>query len=148
MTSQTGKPDISRSKNNQAMKFGQQIEYNMINIFHEKLCTNCGGETNFSSFFKKSKLSMSLDQQSEVSDSLFLLYVQVEDYQNILKPKCWPLAFTSYKVFFTIKKRSGTSLPASFSAGFLKKNIHILLTDQISLSGCFYFLRYLTICLL
>ena len=28
---------------------------------------------------------MSLDQQSEVSSSLYLLYVEVENYQNILK---------------------------------------------------------------
>ena len=35
--------------------------------------------------FKKSKLNISLDQQSEVSSSLYLLYVEVENYQNILK---------------------------------------------------------------
>ena len=38
-------PNISRSKGNQTMKIGQLIEYNMINIFAEKLYTNCGGET-------------------------------------------------------------------------------------------------------
>ena len=31
-------PNILRSKGNQAMKFGQLIEYNKINIFLEKLC--------------------------------------------------------------------------------------------------------------
>ena len=31
-------PNISRSKDNQKMKFGQLIEYNMRNIFLEKLC--------------------------------------------------------------------------------------------------------------
>ena len=36
-------------------------------------------------FLKKSNLSISQDQQSEVSYSLFFLYVQVEDYQNKLK---------------------------------------------------------------
>ena len=35
---------------------------------------------------------------------------------------CWPLGFTSYKVFLENKKRSGTSLSASFSAWFFKKN--------------------------
>ena len=30
-------PNISRSKGNQTIKFGQLIEYNMRNIFHEKL---------------------------------------------------------------------------------------------------------------
>ena len=52
MTSQSGKqeiaihvsPDVSRSKSNQAIKFRQLIEYNMI------------------TFSKKSKLSISPDQ--------------------------------------------------------------------------------------
>ena len=39
-------------------------------------------------FQKKSKLSISLDQQSKVSYSLSLLHVQVEDYQDILKLRC------------------------------------------------------------
>ena len=38
-------PNISRSKGNQTMKFGQLIEYNMRNIFLEKSYTKCGGET-------------------------------------------------------------------------------------------------------
>ena len=50
MTSQPGKqtiaihilPNISRSKGNQTMKFGQLIEYNMRNIFLEKSYTKCG----------------------------------------------------------------------------------------------------------
>ena len=50
MTSQFGKqliemhilPNMSRSKNNQTMKFGQLIEYNRINIFLKKSCKKCG----------------------------------------------------------------------------------------------------------
>ena len=60
----------------------------MRNIFLKKSCTKCGGLTSPRQLFKKSKLSISLDQQSEVSYSLLLLYVQVEDYQNILKLRC------------------------------------------------------------
>ena len=53
MTSQPGKqtiaihilPNISRNKNNQIIKFGQLIEYKMRNIFLEKSCTTCPGET-------------------------------------------------------------------------------------------------------
>ena len=30
--------NISQSKRNQAMKFGQLIEYKKINIFYQKLC--------------------------------------------------------------------------------------------------------------
>ena len=69
MTSKRGKQtiaihmliNISRSKNNQAIKFGQLIEYNMRNIFFEISCTKCGGETIPRSFSNKSKLSISLD---------------------------------------------------------------------------------------
>ena len=55
-------PNISRSKGNQAIKFGQLIEYNMRNIFVEKSYTKCAGETIPRPLSKKSKLSISLDQ--------------------------------------------------------------------------------------
>ena len=53
MTSQSGKqtiaihilPNMSRSKGNQTMKFGQLIEYKMRNIFLEKSYTNRWGKT-------------------------------------------------------------------------------------------------------
>ena len=35
-------PNISQSKDNQAMKFGQLIEYNKRNIFIQKLCGKKG----------------------------------------------------------------------------------------------------------
>ena len=55
-------PNISRSKVNQIMKFGQLIEHNMKIIFLEKSYTKCGGETIPRSFSKKSKLSIYLNQ--------------------------------------------------------------------------------------
>ena len=51
---------ISRSKDNQTVKFGQLIEYNMRKI--EKLYPKYGRETSPKPFSKKSKLSISLDQ--------------------------------------------------------------------------------------
>ena len=63
--------NISRSKGNQAMKFGQLIEYNMRNIFLEKSYTKCGRETIPRLFSKKSKLSIFLDQYSKVFYILF-----------------------------------------------------------------------------
>ena len=53
MTSQPGQqtiaihvlPNISRSKDNQTMKFGQLIEYNMRNILVNVSYTKRGGET-------------------------------------------------------------------------------------------------------
>ena len=45
-------PNISKSKGSQAMKFGQLIEYNMRNIFVEKLYRKCG-EENIPRLFSK-----------------------------------------------------------------------------------------------
>ena len=69
MTSQLGKQtiaidilsSISRNKSSQVMKVGQLIEYNLRNIFLEKLYTKCGGGTSPRLFSEKSKLSRSLD---------------------------------------------------------------------------------------
>ena len=49
-------PNISRSKVNQAMKFGQLIEYNMRNIFVEKLYTKCAGEIISQTLIQKIKI--------------------------------------------------------------------------------------------
>ena len=59
-------PDIYRSKGNQTMKLGQLIEYNMKNIFLVKSYTKCGEEASPKPFYKKSKLSLSLDQQPKM----------------------------------------------------------------------------------
>ena len=55
-------PNISRSKGNRAMLFGQLLEYNMRNTFVEKSYTKGGGKTFPRSFFQKLELSVSLDQ--------------------------------------------------------------------------------------
>ena len=54
--------NISRSKDNLTIKFGQLIEYNTRNIFLEKSYTKCGGETIPRPFSKETKSSISLDQ--------------------------------------------------------------------------------------
>ena len=85
MTSQLGKqtikihilPYISRGKDNQTVKLGQLIEYNMRKIFLKKSYPKCDGETGPKPFSKKSKLSTSLDQQPKVLDSLFILYANL-----------------------------------------------------------------------
>ena len=48
------------------MKFGQSVEYKMGNTFFEISYTKCGGEATLGAFYKKSKLCVSLDQQSEM----------------------------------------------------------------------------------
>ena len=65
--------NTSRSKGNQAMKFGQLINYDMRNIFVKKSYPKCAGETIPRLLSKKSKFSISLDQQCKVLNSLFLL---------------------------------------------------------------------------
>ena len=97
-------PNISRRKGNQAITFGQLIEYNKRNMFLEKSPTKCLGVASPKPFHIKSKFGISLKRQSEMFYGLFLLYVQVVVYQNILKLKCWPLAFTLNKVK---KKKKG-----------------------------------------
>ena len=56
------------------MKFGQLIEYNLKNMILEKSYTKCGEETSPRPFSGKLKLSISLDQESEVLYSLFIFY--------------------------------------------------------------------------
>ena len=74
-------PNISRSKDNQSVKVGQLIEHKVRNIFLEKSCIKYGGEPNPRVFCENSKLSISLGQQLEMLQGLFLLYVQVEVYK-------------------------------------------------------------------
>ena len=56
-------PNISRNQDNQTMQFSPLTEYNMRNTILEKSSTKCGEEYTPRSFSKKSKLSISLDQQ-------------------------------------------------------------------------------------
>ena len=56
--------------------------------------------------------------------SFIFFYLQVEDYQNILKLR---LVFMSYKFSLKSKKRSVTSSSTPFSAWFFKQNIsHVI----------------------
>ena len=53
------------------MKFGKLIQDNMKNIFLEKSYTKTAEETTPRPFSKKSKVIISLDQQSKVLYNLF-----------------------------------------------------------------------------
>ena len=89
--------NISRSKSNQTMKFGQFIEYNMRNIFLDKSYTHCPGEAIPRPFSEKSKLIISLDRLSKCSTRLNFILSQVDGYRKLLKLSCRPLTFTSNK---------------------------------------------------
>ena len=58
--------NISQIKGSQTMTYCKFIEHNMRNIFLKKSFTKCGGETITRPYPKKSKLSISLDEQSKV----------------------------------------------------------------------------------
>ena len=64
------------------MKYVQLIEYNLRNYFLEKSYKKCGGETIPRPFFKKSKLSISLDQYSKVLYILFLLFAKLRTIES------------------------------------------------------------------
>ena len=133
MASQTGKQTIAihilcniwRSKGNQTMKYGQLIEFNKRNIFLKKSYTRFGEKLFSDSFLKNENWAYPWINCLKFCTVCLFIVFQVEDYQNILKLICRPLAFTSYKFF--LKKRSGASLPASFWAWLLKKNISLVI---------------------
>ena len=113
--------NISRTKNNQAMKFGQLINYNMRNIFLNKSWRKCAGET----------IPRPLVQQPRVLYNLFYCMPKLRLSQYI-KTKLQ----TTLKLFWKIKRGLETSLPASFSAWFLKKNIPIVMFYYLTNFHC------------
>ena len=84
------------------MKFSELIGYNMRKILLEKSCAKCGEETMPRPISKKSQF--------------VFVVCQVEGYRKALKLSCRQLAITSYIAFLKNKKRSGSSVLASFYA--------------------------------
>ena len=105
-------PNILRSKGNQAVKFGQLMECNIRNIFLEKSYTKYSVGTSPRLSSEKLKLSLSLDQQSKVLCSLFLLYVKLRAIGIYWKKVGDYLFLPHIKQFWKIKR----VLPGSFSA--------------------------------
>ena len=69
--------NISRSKGNQAMIFGQLIKLIMRNVFFLKNHTQNAMEILFPDSFLKNKIELAQDQYSKVSYSLFLWYAKL-----------------------------------------------------------------------
>ena len=113
-------PNIWRSKDNQTKKFVQLIEYHMRNTFLEKSHRKCcESNQNWAYLWINS----------------FKFYT-VNGYLKILKLSCKPLPVTSYKTFLKNKKRSGTSLLASFSAWILNKSISLVIFYELTKFHC------------
>ena len=90
-------------QSNQTMKFGQLIEYHMINIFLKKSYIKCGGETIPRLFYKKSKLSICLDQQSKVLYSLFF-FIPSGGLSKFIETKLQTTCFYLILSFFKKQK--------------------------------------------
>ena len=71
----------------------------MRNMFFEKSCTKCRGETIPRPFSKKSKLDTFLDKWFKVLTLIVFIVCHVEGFHYILKLSCRSLDFTSYKAF-------------------------------------------------
>ena len=67
---------------------------------------------------------------------LVFIVCQGEDNRSILKLSCRPFAFTSNKTFWKTKRSLETSLSTSFSAGYSKKNIHIVVIYYLTNFHC------------
>ena len=72
----------------------------------------------------------------EMLHSLFILYIQVEVYQNILKTRCWPVALALYKAFSKTNKRSKIIFLTSLSAWSLKKSVSQVIFYQLAWFNC------------
>ena len=105
----------------------------MRNIFIGKLYAKFEEKLIPDPFLKNENWAyLSLDQQFEILYNIFLRYIQVEDYRNILKLTCWLLAFISYQTFLKNKKRSETNLLVFLSTLLLKNNIfHVIFLLEI-----------------
>ena len=158
MTSEPGKqtiakyiwPNISRSKGNQTMKFGELIEYSMRKSFLEKSCIKYGGETLPRLFSKKAELGISLDHWSKkVLCSLFLLYAKVRAIKIYWNYAGDHLLLPHIKhLFFKKEFLEVVFLPRFLHDSWKKCFSFYILTDHISLSGCCYFVRYWATCVL
>ena len=85
--------NISRSKCNQLMKFGQLMEYNMRNNFVKKSYTKCGGETVPRPFPKSLKLS---DLQKFYSLKLYTVScycMLISELSKYRETKLWATCF-------------------------------------------------------
>ena len=130
-------PNISQSKGNQTMKFGQLIEYNKRNIFLQKLCKKWGRETSSRPLFVFLK-SFILGKSKWPAAWFYYISIALK------------LAYNRNKLFKTLHYWSRDTFNFDFSDKRLGivSPAHYVLTDQISLPGCLYFFRYWVMCVL
>ena len=116
--------NISRSKNTQAMKFGQLIECNMTNVFLEKSYTKCDGETSTRLFSEKLKLRISLNNSLEFYTVCFYCMPN-RGLSKFIETRVQTTCF--YLILGFLKRDLELVSPVSFSSHFLKKSISLVI---------------------
>ena len=133
------------------MKFSQLIEYDKRNIFIEKSCRKWGKETSFRLLVVFWK-SIILGKSKWSARQFHYILVALKLACNKNKPfKTLHYSSRDMLNFDFLDEGLGIVSPPHFMCDFSPKmytQCYILLSNQISLSGCLYFLRYWTICLL
>ena len=126
------------------------IEYYFRNIFLGKSYTKWW--RNYSQTLSKLwKLSISLDPYSKLTYILFLLFAKLRTMKIDWNWAADHLLLIYVKLFKKTKKRSVFTLPASFSAWFLKIYKYIYFcwySISSQMSDYLYFVRYWGICVL
>ena len=100
--------------------------------------------------FKKPKLSISLDQQSETLYCLFLLYVQIKNCQNMLKLSQNIYLYLSISIYLYLSIYIYLSISIYLSVYLsiyicLYLSISIYLSIHLSIYLCIYLCIYLSI---
>ena len=157
MTSQRGQrtitihilPNISRSNCNHSTIFGQIIEYYKINIFLQKSCRKGGRKISSRPllFYRKALCEV------KASGLQLIVSIYFDKPQLGVQWKQTALDYWSRNMLdfgFLEKGLSIVSPPHFVYIIFWEKcfSCYILLTDQISLPNCLYFLRYWSMCVL
>ena len=98
----------------------------MKDIFLENSYAKCGRQTS-PKIFPRNKNRTYLWISSLKLYAVGFIRCPIQGLPNILKIKCWSLAFSSCEAFSENKMRSGTSLPASFLAWFFNKIVSLVI---------------------
>ena len=129
------------------MTFGQLIQCNIRNIFLEKPYIKYDGGLVRVPFLENPNWGYLWINSPKVHTICFYC-IPGWTLSNILTLRCSPLSYTSYKADFKSKKFPElVSLP-HFLYFFKENCISKYSIDQISLSGCLYFVKYGTISVL
>ena len=127
--------NISRSKGNQTMKFGQLLEYNMRNSFCWKILPKIRWRIYSQTYFYKIEIENISGSMAKVLYSSFLLCANLKSIE-IKWNQAGHHLHLPYIKLSPKKIRSGTSLLNSFSASFWKKNISLVISYQLTKFHC------------